>query len=53
MPNPLDFVRYLRKDSQSPYCQGLEYEQLGSVQVLVFVVYDGDVNIGFCHLLTN
>lgn len=37
MPNPLDFVRYLHKDI---YSQGLYYEQLGSVQISVFVVYD-------------
>lgn len=43
MPNPLDFVSYLCKDSHSPYCQSLEYE------VLVFVVYNDDVNIEFCH----
>lgn len=45
-------MRYFCKDSHSPYCQGLEYEQLGVVQVLIFVVYDDDFNIGFCHLLT-
>jgi hypothetical protein len=53
MPNSLDIVSYLCKDRHSPYRQRLECEQLGSVQVLVFVVYDDDVNIGFCHLLTN